>query len=600
MTLLASLTNRIFLATALLSMGTIGLAIYLVSARVTRQVEGELERGLAESASLLDRQRADLANHYLTLARLVADLPKLKAAVNEQDAPTVAPLGREYQRQLDADVLLVTGHTGLVLFASPDAPPAAQLASVAAALEGRESAAFWPHPHGVLQLVTVPISVGLASPDVLGTLTAGFLIDDRRAEVFKSTTASDVAFAIDGRVVSATLPEAVRPALTSLASRRGVAHVTLGGEDFAAVARLLRLPLPEASTRTPEAVAFVLRSRTSQLRGLQTVRAALLTTALLSIVLATVLSYVVARSVTRPLGAITASMREIAATGDLARKVRLPGPAWYQDEDARLLATTFNTLTDSVACFQREAAQRERLLSLGRLSTVIAHEVRNPLMIIKAALRSLRPGTAPAEQQDAVSDIDEQVNRLNRIVNDVLDFSRPVRIELSQADLGRLCHEAADAVRHADPQGPRIAVEAPAIAVTTDPERLRAALVNLVSNARNAVAEQRVAVTSPTPRGDGVDDDVRVTAERAGPGRVRITVRDRGPGIPPGQLAQVFEPYFTTRRAGTGLGLPITRNIIESLGGMITVGAARPGTVVTVDLPEVAPDPQAASTRTPA
>jgi signal transduction histidine kinase len=80
---------------------------------------------------------------------------------------------------------------------------------------------------------------------------------------------------------------------------------------------------------------------------------------------------------------------------------------------------------------------------------------------------------------------------------------------------------------------------------------------------------------------------------------VRITVRDRGPGIPPGQLAQVFEPYFTTRRAGTGLGLPITRNIIESLGGTIAVEGAEPGTVVIVDLPEVAPDPQAASTRTP-
>jgi signal transduction histidine kinase len=593
MTLLASLTSRIFLATALLSMGTIGLAIYLVSARVTAQVESELERGLAESASLLDRQRADLANHYLTLARLVADLPKLKAAVNEQDAPTVAPLGREYQEQLDADVLLVTGHTGLVLFASPDAPPAAGLAAVTAAIAGRESAAFWPHPRGVLQLVTVPISVGLASPDVLGTLTAGFLIDDRRAETFKSTTASDVAFVVDGRIVSATLPASVRPALAAVPPRGGVTRVRLGGEDFVAMPRVLRLPLPEASPRTPTTVAIVLRSRTSQLRALRTVNVALLTAAVLSIVLATLLSYVVARSVTRPLGAIVASMREIAATGDLTRKVQLRGPGWYQDEDARLLASTFNTLTDSIARFQREAAQRERLLSLGRLSTVIAHEVRNPLMIIKAALRSLRPGTAPAEQQDAVSDIDDQVNRLNRIVHDVLDFSRPVRVDLSAADLGVVCRDAAAAVRGADPQGPGITVDAQAIPVTTDPERLRAALVNLIANARNAVAEQRA------PDAPHAADDVRVSAERTGAGRVRITVRDRGPGIPPGQLAQVFEPYFTTRRAGTGLGLPITRNIIESLGGTIAVEGAEPGTVVIVDLPEVAPDPQAASTRTP-
>ena len=78
-------------------------------------------------------------------------------------------------------------------------------------------------------------------------------------------------------------------------------------------------------------------------------------------------------------------MRDVAATGDLTRKVALRSGPW-DDEDARLLASTFNTLTESIARFQAEAAQRERLSSLGRLSTVIAHEIRNPLMIIKATL----------------------------------------------------------------------------------------------------------------------------------------------------------------------------------------------------------------------
>ena len=95
-------------------------------------------------------------------------------------------------------------------------------------------------------------------------------------------------------------------------------------------------------------------------------------------------------------------MRDVAATGDLTRKITLRGPAIWQDEDARLLATTYNGLTDSIARFQREAAQKERLLSLGRLSTVIAHEVRNPLMIIKASLRSLRPDASPPEIKEAV------------------------------------------------------------------------------------------------------------------------------------------------------------------------------------------------------
>ena len=112
--------------------------------------------------------------------------------------------------------------------------------------------------------------------------------------------------------------------------------------------------------------------------------------------LATLLSFAVARTITRPLAAITDVMREVAATGDLTRKIALRHGNRWDDEDARLLATTFNTLTDSIARFQREMSQKERLSSLGRLSTVIAHEVRNPLMIIKAvAARAAAAGRQP-------------------------------------------------------------------------------------------------------------------------------------------------------------------------------------------------------------
>ena len=133
---------------------------------------------------------------------------------------------------------------------------------------------------------------------------------------------------------------------------------------------------------------------------------------------------------TSPLAAITNAMRDVAATGDLTRKVTLKSRA-LDDEDARTLATAFNTLTESIARFQREAAQKDRLSSLGRLSTVIAHEIRNPLMIIRASLTTLRRGRlTAAELREAVADIDEETMRLNRVVTDVLDFARPIRFEL--------------------------------------------------------------------------------------------------------------------------------------------------------------------------
>jgi signal transduction histidine kinase len=123
--------------------------------------------------------------------------------------------------------------------------------------------------------------------------------------------------------------------------------------------------------------------------------------AVAAVVVSLLLSWAVARTVTRPLAALTDAMKEMAATGDLARPLG-PGRPW-DDEDARLVARSFGALTDSIARFQREASLRERLSALGRLSTVVAHEVRNPLMIIKGTLRALRrDGASPAEVREAL------------------------------------------------------------------------------------------------------------------------------------------------------------------------------------------------------
>ncbi len=203
---------------------------------------------------------------------------------------------------------------------------------------------------------------------------------------------------------------------------------------------------------------------------------------------ATLLSYAIARTVTRPLGAITATMRDMAATGDLTRRIPVRAGGRWEDEDARLLATTFNTMTESIGRFQREAAQRERLSSLGRLSTVVAHEIRNPLMIIKAALRTLRKEPVPpADLRAAVTDIDEETARLNRIVSEVLDFARPIKFEPRP---GRRQRRLRGRGARRPPGGGRARRRAEArpgaAATVIDAERLRLTLVNVLTNATMA------------------------------------------------------------------------------------------------------------------
>ena len=595
MTLFSSLTNRIFLASALLTVLSIGFAIYNVNLAVTAQAEQELARGLDEAGALVEEYRRLLFEHFSREARLVADLPRLKAAVTEGDPPTVQPLAVAYQQQLDAGLVLITDPSGNLLgkvFADPDGPPTDALPGIREAAQGREASSFWPHPGGILQVVSVPIWIDPQQPEILGTLSVGFTLDNAAAARFRSLTDSDIAFGVNGQIRASTLPEPLWGTLAGLLERKGLTpNIRLDDSDYIALTRTLSSlsPVPGQAGRPADvsregagATAIILRSRTERLQFLTSLHRTLAIAALVAVLAATLLSYFIARTVTRPLGAITATMREMAATGDLTRRINLRAGARWEDEDARVLATTFNRLTDSIARFQREAAQRERLSSLGRLSTVVAHEIRNPLMIIKTSLRGLRrPEVPPHELRAAVKDIDEEVARLNRIVSEVLDFARPIRFEFAPVDLNVLCHDAAHAVATDAPELPvRVQADPTLGPITTDGERLRLVLVNILTNARHAIAA----------RGEGAPppDAIRMTTSRAG-SRVRIEVTDRGVGIAPDDLSRVFDPYFTTRRTGSGLGLAISRNIIEGMGGTITV-SSRPGlgTDVRIELPDAA------------
>jgi len=597
--LLASLTNRIFLAAALLVILATGVTAVFVNSRVTAEAESELQRGLVESGAVVGRQSEALVETFTLLARLTADLPKLKAAVATGDPPTVQPLVADYQQMLArSSLVVVTDQNGRVLAsAGPavlDPAVAAALPSVRAALSGSASSSFRLHPAGILQVLSVPITVGREPAGLAGTLSVGFLLDGAVASDFKELTGSDIAFGFGDRIRAATLPESAWAALEVAGQPDRMSRILVGLDEYVLLSRpLVPVPRPGPGSLAPGVVegapfVVVVRSRTEQLRFLGPIRTVIAATVIVTMLLATVLSYAVARTVTRPLAAIKGVMREMAATGDLTLKIPARPGSW-EDEDAHLLASTFNTLTDSIARFEKEAAQRERLSSLGRLSSVIAHEIRNPLMIVKSAVRTLRqPETGPEARLEALQDIDAEVVRLNRIVTEVLDYAKPLSFTWQVTDANAVCREAVQAVQIAEPEVVIELLLAPEIRpIHTDAERLRTVLVNVLTNASQAVRAARdKAPERPSSTGPGVE--VRTAARKDG-GAI-IVVHDQGGGIDPALLPRVFEPYFTTRRAGTGLGLAIARNIIEGLGGTITIRSEPPaGTELCIELPPQAP-----------
>jgi signal transduction histidine kinase len=588
---ISSLTNRIFVALVLLATLSLGFAFLFAYRRASDDAARALTDGVVEAATIVDQYRARETGTFTRMARLVADLPKLKATVETYDPPTVQRLAVEYLGQIDADLLVLHDPGGAVLanagITLSDPLPAAAAASL------DEESTFIAHPRGVLQVVSVPILPALPEPvGVLGRLTVGFLMDDELAAQFRGLTGSEIAFAAGGRILASSLPAAVRGPMATLLGSAGTTEIELAGDDYLALARPMAPPgtnnAAAAGPATPVTltpVTLTLRSRAGQRRVLTTLRAGLIGALAGTLVLATILSWGVATTMTRPLAAVTSAMRHVAATGDLTRRVTVHSGTW-DDADARLLASAFNTLTESIGRFQRESAQKERLTSLGRLSTVIAHEIRNPLMIIRASLSTLHERDATSdERREAVADIDGESRRINQIVTEVLDFAKPIRFELADTSLNDVCRESAAAAwadqhtAHSDASAgasrPELDLDEALPAVRTDAERLRTALVNLLTNARHAVEKAGHAEQTPVTLG---------TARRGD--QIVITVRDRGTGITPEDMAHIFDPYFTTKRAGTGIGLPITKNIVEGLGGTLSV-TSEPGagTVFRIDLP---------------
>lgn len=230
----------------------------------------------------------------------------------------------------------------------------------------------------------------------------------------------------------------------------------------------------------------------------------------------------------------------------------------FVDRSAALEASS-----QKLARTQEELVARERLVALGEMSAVIAHEVRNPLGVIFNAVASLkRRGATNDDQRELLRIVEEEAERLKRMVSDLLHFAQPRRLATTEVDAEGLVASAADAARAslgvAD-DAIVIVAQGPS-ALRCDDGLVRQAMVNLLTNALQA----------PGRRGP-VKVDIH-----AQPSAVEIRVADDGDGIPPEHRADVFRPFFTTRASGTGLGLAVVRKIVEAHGGSVVL-ADTPG-----------------------
>lgn len=212
---------------------------------------------------------------------------------------------------------------------------------------------------------------------------------------------------------------------------------------------------------------------------------------------------------------------------------------------------------------QARLAQSEKLAALGELASAIAHEVRNPLAILRSLAQNAAEEPAGEAAEASCGQMIEEIDRLAHVTASLVDFARPVRLErmtVPAAELAERTLALAERLLEARAVRLQLAPAADAaLAVDADPELLCQVLLGLLDNAAQA-----------SPAG-GV---VRLGWAPSDGGGVAFTVTDQGAGVPAALRARVFEPFFTTRPGGHGLGLAVARQIVEAHGGAIEVDDA--------------------------
>lgn len=284
----------------------------------------------------------------------------------------------------------------------------------------------------------------------------------------------------------------------------------------------------------------------------------------------------VIRRIAHPMLKITALLRSVA-DGDLDSEA----PYTKRHDEIGELARTVAVFRDKDRENRRmstELVRQERLSALGQLTATVAHELRNPLSAIRNTVYTFKELAASKGLilDRPIERVERSVGRCDRIISDLLDYTRVRELRRSAAFFDKWLEEVLNDQNLPDGVTLVRNLTAPGHSLSFDAERMRQVVINLIDNA----AQSMTAAMEPS----GNNRIVVTTASRFN--GFELVIADNGPGIPPDVLPRVFEPLFSTKSFGTGLGLPMVKQVIEQHGGSIEITSVPgKGTKATVRLP---------------
>lgn len=549
-----SLPGKLLISTSLAITAVFALTGWIVQDRASRLTELSLEDEVQTGFKAYDalwRARAEMLS---SISQILSGMSDVRAAFSTGDAATIRDTAGEIWTRLareDAIFLVCDPRGGVIasLGRTPQPPlRALPFVRTSARRFPIQSSGFQMLGGTLFQIVVTPVYVSTArEPALINVLVAGYAVDDGVAARLQAATGeTQFAFEVAGRTLA-----------SSAGARLPAASPFV---------RELRRPLLDLDGHTLGELR-ISRSFEAARQHVQRLRRDVFVIWAAALAAGLLLISLLARKLLRPLGQLDAAARRIAQ-GDFS--VHLT-PA-SGDETGRL-ALSFNLMSASLREAREELIRQERISTIGRLSTSLVHDLRNPLAAIYGGAEMLVDShLSPAQVRRLAANIYKSSRRIQELLQDLLQISRGHTDHLEPCLLAELVRAAAGDCRSAaEAHQVDIHVDVPRdLELTVSRSRVERVFLNLIGNAVEAM-----------PAGG----EVRVTACRDN-GSILVCVADNGPGVPEQIREKLFQPFVTTgKRSGMGLGLALSRQTILDHGGDLWYESGSPGARFCLRLP---------------
>ncbi len=552
-----SLLWKILLATSIALTALFAVTGWIVQSNATSAISRSVEDEVQASFRAYDSLWRARADRVASVSLLLSRMSDVRAAFSTGDPATIRDSAAELWNQISNQdaIFIVVDPRGRVLASLggglvPDLQQDLPVVRQAAAQFPKQASGFMKAGGHLYQIAVTPVYVqaagGLA---LLNVLVAGYDIDqDLVGSLKRATGDSDFCFLSGNSMIASTLdPASAREILEAPQAAGSPERVNAGTAQYT----MLESPLLDVEGK-PIGELRILRSFEGARRNIATLRRNIVLVWLFAVLLGLILTYSLARRILEPVRELDRAAEEVARGN---YDYRIPTPAGESQDELGRLAKAFNAMAASIEDGRRELIREERIATIGRLSTSIVHDLRNPLASIYGGAEMLMDAQlSPQQVQRLAGNMYRSSRRMQQLLQELMDAGRGKSTSPEMCRLKEVIAAAYEVYAGtAEAQCVAVKIDVPEeIELPMERARMERVFLNLIDNALGVM-----------PAGGMLS-----IAADASNGNVLVRVEDTGPGIDPQIRPQLFQPFVTAgKKNGVGLGLAFSHQAVLDHGG---------------------------------